>query len=102
MHTLKSLRTQNESLFGAYFVQRQIGPFFLENEHEEAVAVNGDHYRAMLNAFLFTKIEEEDTGSIWFQQDGATCHTATFDVLRTVFEDRINSRRADIAAAHNR
>ena len=30
---------------------------------------------AMLNEFLFTKIEEEDIGNIWFQQDdtrGAT------------------------------
>ena len=51
----------------------------------------------MLNRFLFTKIEEEDTGNIWFQQDGATCHTAeaTLDVLRPVFEDRIIRRRAD-------
>ena len=50
------------------------------------------------NEFLFTKIEEEDIGNIWFQQDGATCHTAeaTLDVLRTVFEDRVISRRADI------
>ena len=29
----------------------------------------------MLNEFLFTKIEEEDIGNIWFQQDGATPHT---------------------------
>ena len=37
-------------------------------------------------------------GNIWFQQDGATCHTpeATLDVLSPVFEDRIISRRADI------
>ena len=33
-------------------------------------------YRAMLNEFLFTQIEEKDIGNIWFQQDGATCHTA--------------------------
>ena len=30
----------------------------------------------MLNEFLFRKIEEEDIGNIWFQQDGVTCHTA--------------------------
>ena len=34
-----------------------------------------DHYRAMLNAFLCTKIEEEDNGNICFQQDGSMCHT---------------------------
>ena len=48
------------------------GPFFLENEQEEAITVNGDRYRAILNEFLFTKIEEEDIGNIWFQQEGAT------------------------------
>ena len=62
-----------------------------------AVTVNSDHYRAMLNEFLFTKIEEEDIDNIWFQEDGATCNTAeaTLDVLRPVFEDRIMNRRAD-------
>ena len=51
----------------------------------------------MLNEFLFTKIEEEEIGNIWFQQNGATCHSAeaTFDLLRPVFEDRIFSRRTD-------
>ena len=49
----------------------------------------------MLNEFLFTNIEEDDIGNIWFQQDGATCHKseATLDVLRPVFEDHIISRR---------
>ena len=60
--------------------------------------VNGDPYRAMLKEFLFTKIKEEDIGNIWFQQDGAMCHTAeaTLDALRSVFEDCIISRRADV------
>ena len=50
------------------------------------------------NGFLFTKIEEEDIGNFWFQQDGATSHTAeaTLNVLRPVFEDRIVSRRTDV------
>ena len=34
-----------------------IWQFFFENEQAEAVTVNGDHYRVMLNKFLFTKIE---------------------------------------------
>ena len=52
----------------------------------------------MLNEFLFTKMEEEDIGNIWFQHDGAKWHTAeaTLYILRHVFEDRIISRRADI------
>ena len=52
----------------------------------------------MLNEFLFTKIEEEDIGNIWFPDDGTMCHTAeaTLDVFRPVFEDRIISRKADV------
>ena len=62
-----------------------------ENEQEEAVTVNDDRYRAMLKEFLFTN-------NIWFQQAGATFHTAeaTINVLRSVFEDCIISRRADV------
>ena len=74
--------------------------FFFENVQGEAVTVNGDRYRAMLKEFLFTKIEGEDIGKIWFQQDGATCHTteATLDVLRRISEDRNISRRADVVS----
>ena len=75
-----------------------IGPFFFENKQGEAIAVNFDRYRAMLNEFLFTKIEEEDIGNIRFQQKGAACHTAeaTLDVFRNVFEDRVISRRVGV------
>ena len=57
------------------------------------VTVNGDRYRTMLNEFLFTKIKEDDIGTIWFLY-GSTCHTveATLDVLRPVFENRIIGR----------
>ena len=55
-------------LFGADF-----GPearFFFKNEQGEAVTVNGDRYRVILNEFLFKKIQKEDIVNIWFQQDG--------------------------------
>ena len=75
-----------------------IGPLSFENEQGDGVTGNGDRYRAILNEFLFTKIEEEDIGHIWFQQREATCHTteATLDVLRPVFEDRIISHKTDV------
>ena len=75
-----------------------MGPFFFENEQGAAVGVNGERYCVMLNEFLFPKIEEDVMDDIWFQQDGATCHTAdvTIDLLRTVFENRIISRNSDV------
>ena len=52
---------------------------------------------ALKNNIRETIGEEENIGNIWFQQDGATCHTAKaiLDIQRPVFEDRIISRRAD-------
>ena len=52
----------------------------------------------MFNEFFFSKIEEDDIGHIWFQQDSDTCDTAeaTLDVLGPVFEGRIISRRVDV------
>ena len=44
-----------------------IGPYFFENEQGEAITVNGNRCRAMLNEFFITKIEEEDIDNIWFQ-----------------------------------
>ena len=87
-----------------FWSKGKIGPFFFENEQVEAVTVYGDRYRAILNEFLFTKIEKEDIGNIWFQQDSAICHLAkaTLDVLRPVFEDRIISRRARLATSQLR
>ena len=75
-----------------------IGLYFFENKQGKAVTVNGVGYRAILNEFLLTKIEEKNIGNIWFQQDRATRHTAkaTLDVLRPVFEDRIIRSRADV------
>ncbi len=48
---------------------------------------NDERYRDMLNE-LFPKIEEDDMDDIWFQQDGATCHTAkvTLELLATVLK----------------
>ena len=85
-------------------VQSHNWAIFFENEQGEAVTFNGDRYRATLNEFLFTKIEEEDIGNIWLRQDGATCHSAkvTLDVLRPVFGDRIISGRADVVCPPRR
>ena len=75
-----------------------IEPFIFENEQGEVITVNGDRYRNILKEFLFTKIENEDIGNIWFQQNGAMCHTAeaALNVLRPVFRDRIISCTADV------
>ncbi|GFV61985.1 transposable element Tc3 transposase [Trichonephila clavipes] len=58
------------------------------------VTVNGDRYRAMITNFFIPELKNHDVQELWFQQDGATCHTAcaTIDLLKDTFGDRLISR----------
>ncbi|GFV89273.1 hypothetical protein TNCV_286061 [Trichonephila clavipes] len=58
------------------------------------VFVNGDRYRARITNFFIPELNNHDVQELWFQQDGATCHTAraTIDLLKDTFGDRLISR----------
>ncbi|GFX90947.1 uncharacterized protein TNCV_3167781 [Trichonephila clavipes] len=58
------------------------------------VTVNGDQYRAMITNFFIPELNNHDVQELWFQQDGATCHTARarIDLLKDTFGDRLISR----------
>ncbi|GFW06599.1 putative transposable element [Trichonephila clavipes] len=62
--------------------------------HPEKLTVNGDRYRAMITNFFIPELNNLDVQELWFQQDGATCHTAraTIDLLKDTFGDRLISR----------
>ncbi|GFX77312.1 uncharacterized protein TNCV_5064401 [Trichonephila clavipes] len=69
-----------------------IGPYF-KNDEGHNVTVNGDRYRAMITNFFIPELNNHDVQELWFQQDGATCHTAraTIDLLKDTFGDRLIS-----------
>ncbi|GFU76292.1 uncharacterized protein TNCV_527721 [Trichonephila clavipes] len=48
----------------------------------------------MITNFFIPEFNNHDVQKLWFQQDGATCHTAraTIDLLKDTFGDRIISR----------
>lgn len=71
-----------------------IGPYFFKNAEGACVTVNGDRYRAMISDYFFAEYDEIDADDLYFQQDGATCHTAhaTMDLLRGKFGDSFISR----------
>ncbi|GFV57123.1 uncharacterized protein TNCV_99561 [Trichonephila clavipes] len=71
-----------------------IGPYFFKNDEGHNVAVNGDRYRAMITNFFIPELNNHDVQELWFQQDGATYHTAraTIDLLKDTFGDRLISR----------
>ena len=51
-----------------------IDPYLFENDEKVGVNANGIQYRAMIENFL--RPEVENNPQLWFQQDGATAHTA--------------------------
>ncbi|GFT71946.1 uncharacterized protein TNCV_2515871 [Trichonephila clavipes] len=53
-----------------------IGPYFFKNDEGHNVTVNVDRYRAMITNFFIPEWNNHDVQELWFQQDGATCHTA--------------------------
>ncbi|GFV22324.1 transposable element Tc3 transposase [Trichonephila clavipes] len=68
-----------------------IGSYFFKNDEGHNVTVNGDRYRAMITNFFIPELKNHDVQELWFQQDGATCHTAraTIDLLKDTFGDRL-------------
>ncbi|GFY20993.1 uncharacterized protein TNCV_3990371 [Trichonephila clavipes] len=48
----------------------------------------------MINNFFIPELNNHDVQELWFQQDGATCHTAraTIDLLKDTLGDRLISR----------
>ena len=71
--------------------------YFFENEAGAAVSVNGLRNRTMIIKLLWPKLEDMDVGDVYFQQDGATCHTSgeTIGLLGEKFPGRVISRNGD-------
>ena len=75
-----------------------VGPYCFE-EGGETVTVTSNRYCVMLENFLRPRLEEfDDSEDFWFQQDGATAHTArrSLGILREMFPSRLISLRGDI------
>ncbi|GFX17968.1 putative transposable element [Trichonephila clavipes] len=71
-----------------------IGPYFFKNDEGHNVTVNGDRYRVMITNCFIPELNNQGVQELWFQQDGATYHTAraTNDLLKDTLGDRLISR----------
>ena len=82
-----------------------IGPYWFEDNAENAVTVNQENYRHVIKKFTAClRGRRFDLKKLWFQQDGATPHTAveTRKLLSEKFEDRLISLKAShIWAPHS-
>jgi len=75
-----------------------VGPYLFE-EGGETVTVTSNRYCEMSENFLRPRLEEFDgSEDFWFQQDGATAHTArrSLGILRELFPSRLISLQGDI------
>ncbi|GFW14142.1 putative transposable element [Trichonephila clavipes] len=88
------LHPEKLTVWGALWAGGIIGPYFFKTDEGHNVTVNGDRYRAMITNIFIPELNNHDVQKLWFQQDGATCHTAraTIDLLKDTFGDRLISR----------
>jgi hypothetical protein len=77
-----------------------LGPYFFEDNEGPALTVTSDRHVEMLRNFCDPELRRRgiDLSSVWFQQDGATAHTAraSMSVLREMFPQHDISRGGDI------
>lgn len=93
----KSLHPPKVTVWCAFWANGIIGPFFFENDAGNAVTVNAERYQSMLRDFLWTQLSHIDVSDVYFQQDGATCHTTRENItfLQSKFPQRVISRNSD-------
>ena len=75
------------------------GPFFFE-EGEKAATVTSDRYIRMFENCFLPELRRRgiNRASMWFQQDGATAHTAraSMTAVRAAFPNHVISRFGDL------
>ena len=73
------------------------GLYFCEDEDGKAITVTSQHYTEMIIEFLSPNLQP-NTGTLWFQQDGATAHTAGISnaALRRLFPQWVISHFGDM------
>ena len=74
-----------------------VGTIFFE-ENDSCATVNSTQYCEMITKFLKPKLPGLGGKDVWFQQDGATAHTASksMAILKEMFPNRLISIRGDI------
>ncbi|GFS57742.1 transposable element Tc3 transposase [Trichonephila clavipes] len=89
-----SSKVRRKTVWCALWAGGIIGPYFFKNDEGHNITVNGDRYRAMITNFFIPELNNHDVQELWFQEDGATCHTAraTIDLLKDTLGDRLISR----------
>jgi transposase len=95
----RPLHSQKVTVWCAVSTRGVIGPYFFEDERGNATTVTSQRYVDMLNTFVAEQLQNfPDLHNPWFQQDGATAHTARASMMavRQLFGNHVISRFGDI------
>ena len=70
----------------------------IREDQDRHVTVNGNCYRSMITEYFRLQLDDIALQDMWFQQDGATSHTAnvTINLLETKFGERVISRNGPV------
>ena len=73
-------------------------PYFFQDEDGKAITVTSQCYTEMINKFLSPNLPPNN-GTLWFQQDGATAHTAVISIAAhgRLFPQRVISCFGDVS-----
>lgn len=97
MYAEKPLHGEKVTVWAALSSSGIIGPFFFQDSEHNTVTVNSERYLRLLKTKFLPALtrKERNLNSVWFQQDGATPHTAgnVIEWLNTTFGDRYISYR---------
>ena len=89
----KPLHSPRVTVWCAVWSKGIVGPYFFEDERGHTATVTKERYVAVLNQF-YSDLKVQHPGyldKIWFQQDGATPHTALISLawLKEHFKSRV-------------
>lgn len=96
----KPLHSVKVTVWCAISSRAILGPYFFEDENGRSVTVNTLRYVNMLENFLQPQLARNPVyENMFFQQDGATCHTSrgSITVLRRLFPNHVISKNGDIS-----
>ena len=67
----------------------------IHHDQDRHVIVNGNRYPSMITEYFWPQLDDMDLEDMWFQQDGATCHTGnvTNNLWETKFGEHVISRK---------
>ena len=96
-----SLHAEKITVWCGLWAGGVIGPYFLRDDQDRQVTMNGHRYRSMITEYFWPQLDDLDLENMWFQQEGATSRTAnvTINLFETKFGEPVISRNGRLVCS---